>query len=94
VPSGDQSGCTTSPARSASLADGSGVKRLTRYTGGEHGKNAFAGSYSPDGKRIVFRFEQRDKGALATVDPNGRHVRLLTKLSKNKPRFIDWGTAP
>jgi hypothetical protein len=42
----------------------------------------------------VFRLEQRDKGALATIDPNGRHVRLLTKLSKNKPRFIDWGTAP
>jgi Tol biopolymer transport system component len=86
------------PRESANLVtirpDGSGVKRLTRYMGGEHGKNAFAGSYSPDGRRIVFRHEQRDKGALATVDRNGRHLRLLTKLSKNKPRFIDWGTAP
>jgi len=86
------------PRQSANLVtirpDGSGMKRLTRFTGGEHAKNAFAGSYSPDGRRIVFRFEKRDKAALATIDRNGRHLRLLTKLSKNKPRFIDWGTAP
>jgi Tol biopolymer transport system component len=86
------------PHKSANLVtirpDGSGLKRLTRFTGGEHGKNAFAGSYSPDGRRIVFRLEKRDKAALATINPNGRHLRLLTKLSKNKPRYIDWGTAP
>jgi Tol biopolymer transport system component len=86
------------PRESANLVtirpDGSGMKRLTRFTGGEHGKNAFAGSYSPDGRRIVFRFEQRDKAALATIDRNGGHLRLLTKLSKNKPRFIDWGSGP
>jgi Tol biopolymer transport system component len=86
------------PRKSANLVtirpDGSGLKRLTRFTGGEHGKNAFAGSFSPDGKRIVFRFEKRDKAALATIGRNGRHLRLLAKLSKNKPRYIDWGTAP
>src|SRR5215203_1353674 len=74
------------PRQSANLVtirpDGSGMKRLTRFTGGEHAKNAFAGSYSPDGRRIVFRFEKRDKAALATIDRNGRHLRLLTKLSK------------
>jgi Tol biopolymer transport system component len=86
------------PRQSANVVtirpDGEGMKRLTRFTGGEHAKNAFAGSYSPDGKRIVFRFEKGDKAALATIDPNGRHLRLLTRLSKDKPRFIDWGTAP
>jgi hypothetical protein len=86
------------PRKSANLVtirpDGSGLKRLTRFTGGEHGKNAFAGSFSPNGKRIVFRFEKRDKAALATIGRNGRHLRLLAKLSKNKPRYIDWGTAP
>ncbi len=55
------------PRTSASLVtirpDGSGLKRLTRFTGGEHARNAFAGSFSPDGKRIVFRFEKRDKAA-------------------------------
>jgi Tol biopolymer transport system component len=86
------------PRESANLVtirpDGSGMKRLTRFTGGEHGRNAFAGSYSPDGRRIVFRLEQHDKAALATIDRNGRHLRLLTKLSNDKPRFIDWGSAP
>jgi Tol biopolymer transport system component len=86
------------PRKSANLVtirpDGSGLKRLTRFRGGEHGKNAFAGSYSPNGRRIVFRFEQRDKAALATIGRNGRHLRLLTKRSENKPRYIDWGTAP
>jgi Tol biopolymer transport system component len=74
--------------------DGSGVKRLTRFTGGEHAKNAFAGSYSPNGRRIVFRLEKHDKAALATIGRRGRHLRLLTKFRKDKPRYIDWGTAP
>jgi Tol biopolymer transport system component len=86
------------PRKSANLVtirpDGSGLKRLTRFRGGEHAKNAFAGSYSPNGRRIVFRFEQRDKAALATIGRNGRHLRLLTKRSENKPRYIDWGTTP
>ena len=86
------------PHESANLAtirpDGSGLKRLTRFAGGEHAKNAFAGSYSPDGRRIVFRLEKHDKAALATIGRDGRHLRLLTKFSNNKPRYIDWGTAP
>ena len=85
------------PRKSANLAtirpDGSGLKRLTRFAGGEHAKNAFAGSYSPDGRRIVFRLEKHDKAALATIGRDGRHLRLLTKFRNNKPRYIDWGTA-
>ena len=72
--------------------DGTGAKNLTRFAGGK--KNAFAGSFSPDGKHIVFRLEQGQRYALAVIDPNGHHLRLLTKLSKDKPRFIDWGTHP
>jgi Tol biopolymer transport system component len=68
--------------------DGSGLKRLTRF---EAGKNAFAGSFSPDGKQIVFRLEQGDRYALAVVDRDGGAVHRLTPLSKSKPRFIDWG---
>jgi Tol biopolymer transport system component len=74
--------------------DGSHVKRLTRFRGGEHARNAFAGSYAPDGSRIVFRLERRDKGALATIKPDGRGIRRITGFSESKPRFIDWGTAP
>jgi Tol biopolymer transport system component len=69
--------------------DGSGTKQLTKF---KVGKNAFAGSFSPDGKLIVFRLEQGDTYALAVVDRNGGRLRMLTPLSKNKPRFIDWGT--
>ena len=74
-------------AESANLVtirpDGSGLKRLTRFAGGEHAMNGFAGSYSPDGRRIVFRLEKHDKGALATIGRDGRHLRLLTKFSNN-----------
>jgi Tol biopolymer transport system component len=84
------------PRESANLVtirpDGSGMTRLTRFGGGK--KNAFAGSFSPDGKQIVFRLEQGDQYRLATVNRDGSNLRLLTKLGGNKPRFIDWGTHP
>jgi Tol biopolymer transport system component len=72
--------------------DGSGAKQLTRFKAG--GRSAYAGSFSPDGKQIVFRLEQGDKYAIAVIDRNGKHLRLITKLSSTKPRFIDWGTHP
>ena len=53
--------------------------------------NAFAGSFSPDGKQIVFRLEQGEKYSLAVIDRDGRNLRKLTTC-KDKPRFIDWGT--
>jgi predicted NBD/HSP70 family sugar kinase len=65
--------------------------QLTQYTGRK--ENAFAGSFSPDGKQIAFRLEQGDKSALAVVDRDGENLRLLTKLSKVRPRGIDWGIA-
>jgi Tol biopolymer transport system component len=70
--------------------DGSGMTDLTHFTGRK--ENAFAGSLSPDGKRIVFRLEHGQKYALAVVDRDGQNLRLLTKLGKAKPRVIDWGT--
>jgi Tol biopolymer transport system component len=70
---------------------GSGKTELTRFTGGT--KNAFAGSFSPDGKQIVFRLESLDTYSLAVVDRDGRHLRRLT-TGKGKPRYIDWGTHP
>jgi Tol biopolymer transport system component len=81
------------PKQAANLVtikpDGSGTKNLTNFAAG---KNAFAGSYSPDGKSIVFRLEQGSSYALAVIGRNGGAVKMLTPLSKNKPRFIDWGT--
>lgn len=72
--------------------DGSGAKQLTHFKAGE--QNAFAGSFSPDGKQVVFRLEQGLKYALAVIGRDGKNMRLITKLSSTKPRFIDWGTHP
>jgi len=71
---------------------GSDPTALTTFTGGE--QNGYVGSFSPDGKQIVFRLERRGKYALAVIDRGGHNMRLITKLSAAKPRFIDWGTHP
>jgi Tol biopolymer transport system component len=84
------------PKESANLVvirpNGSVARRLTHFAGGR--KNAFAGSFSPDGKRIVFRLEEGDSYSLAVLDRDGTHLRRLTKPGVDKPRFIDWGTHP
>lgn len=46
--------------------NGTGKTELTKFTGGS--KNAFAGSFSPDGKQVVFRLEDGDKHSLVVMD--------------------------
>ena len=81
------------PSESANMVtirpDGSGKTDVTRFTSGK--RNAFAGSFSPNGKQIVFRLEQGSSYSLAVVDRDGGNLRRLF-TSKSKPRFIDWGT--
>jgi Tol biopolymer transport system component len=83
------------PQESANLVtirpDGSGMTQVTHYTGAE--TNAFAGSFSPDGKQIVFRLEERTSFSLAVIDVDGGNLKRLT-TGKAKPRYIDWGTHP
>ena len=83
------------PSESANLVtirpDGTGKTELTRFTGGR--QNAFAGSFSPDGKQIVFRLESGETYSLAVVDRDGKNLHRLT-TGKDKPRFIDWGAHP
>jgi Tol biopolymer transport system component len=82
--------------RSANLVtihpNGSHTKYLTHFKGGR--TNAFAGSFAPNGKRIVFRLQKGDRSALATIRPDGGKLRLLTRMTRVMPRYIDWGTHP
>jgi Tol biopolymer transport system component len=82
--------------RSANLVtirpDGSHAKYLTHFKGGT--TNAFAGSFAPNGRRIVFRLQKGDRSAIATIRPDGGKPRLLTRMTRVMPRYIDWGTHP
>jgi hypothetical protein len=59
------------------------------------GVGAFAGSYSPNGRWIVFRHENlnTERFALVKVRPNGRERTVIARMPF-APRFIDWGTQP
>ena len=70
--------------------NGTGMRRLTHYTGGD--VNAFVGGYSPSGRRIVFRYEDHGQYALMTMRTDGTHLRTVLPLSALRPRYIDWGS--
>ena len=53
--------------------------------------NAFAGSYSPDGKYIVFRLEDHGSFALMQMRSDGSHLKQILGFSSFRPRAIDWG---
>jgi Tol biopolymer transport system component len=56
--------------------------------------NAFAGSYSPDGKYVAFRLEDHGSFALMKMRSDGSHIKPILGLSSFRPRFIDWGARP
>jgi TolB protein len=80
--------------RSANLVtihpDGSHAKRLTHFKGGT--SHAFAGSFAPNGKRIVLRLQKGDRYAIATIRRDGGKLRRLTRMTRVMPRYIDWGS--
>jgi Tol biopolymer transport system component len=69
--------------------DGSGRHDLTQFKSGQD--SAFAGSFSPDGKQIVFRLESAGAYSLAIANVDGSNLQRLT-TGEGRPRFIDWGT--
>ena len=72
------------PTRTASH-----VRHLTHYTGGA--VNAFAGSYSPNGRKIVLRLEDHGVYWLYKMRPDGSHLKPIVSLGTMKPRVSDWG---
>lgn len=79
-----------SPNVATVRADGSHLRLLTHRSGGDSG--AFAGSYSPNGRWIVYRFEQleTDTYKLMRMHPDGTHKQVVATLPY-APRHIDWG---
>ena len=69
--------------------DGSGLKRLTNLRDPQ--KNAFLGSYSPDGQWLVFRLEDHGLFGLYRMRPDGSHQQAILPLSTLRPSLIDWG---
>jgi len=83
------------PAESANIAtirpDGSDLHYLTHYE--DPAVNAYVGSYSPDGKYIVFRLEDHGSYALYKMRADGSHLQEILGFSSFRPRFIDWGAS-
>jgi hypothetical protein len=68
------------------------MRFVTHYQGGA--ANAFVGSYSPDGRWIVFRLNENGLFGLFKIHPDGTHLETILPLSSFRPRFIDWGARP
>jgi len=88
-----QNGDVLLPGVSANIAtihsDGTHLHFVTHYAGGD--ANAFIGSYSPDGRWIVFRLNYQGTFGLFKIHPDGTHLTTILPLSSFRPRFIDWG---
>jgi len=69
--------------------DGEDIRYLTHYSATD--QKALAGSYSPDGRWIVYRHAKGALAELVIVHPNGRGRQVVLPMSTFIPRFIDWG---
>lgn len=89
-------GDVTIPGVSKNIAiirpDGTHLHFVTHYEGGD--VNATVGSYSPDGRWIVFRLNDHGSFGLFKIHPDGTHLTAILPLSSFRPGFIDWGARP
>jgi Tol biopolymer transport system component len=70
--------------------DGSATHAITHFKGNA---NAFSGSFSPDGKWIVFRKEDAKGYHLSRIRPDGTGFHVITSSSALPQRSSAWGTA-
>ena len=72
-------------------ADGTGLHVLTDYHGGRF--SAFLGSYSPDGRWILYRLQDNENEhyALWRMWPDGTHRKQIVDLGGLLGRASDWG---
>jgi Tol biopolymer transport system component len=81
------------PDKAANVAtirpNGTGLRYLTHNTAAGHG--AYVGSYSPDGRWIIYRQEAEGEYSLWRMHPDGRHKEQVLAQSTFRPRSIDWG---
>lgn len=86
----DNADVTTAPANILTMRPvGGGLRQLTHLTDPE--QRAYVGSYSPDGRWIVYRFEDHGLFGLYKMHPDGSGNQPILPLSTFRPRFIDWG---
>jgi Tol biopolymer transport system component len=72
--------------------NGTKLHFVTNYEGGD--VNAVVGSYSPDGRWIVFRLIDHGTFGLYKIHPDGTHLTAILPLSAFRPGFIAWGPRP
>ena len=69
--------------------DGTCVRQVTRLRGVE--TNAYLGSYSPDGRWLVYRLEVGGLFGLYRIRPDGSQRQAILAPSAFRPSLIDWG---
>jgi len=81
------------PANIATVKpDGSDIRWLTHSADPQ--RTFDAGSYSPDGRWIVYRLEDHGQYALMRMHPDGTHKHVILPFSNLRPLDIDWGPHP
>ena len=82
----------TRPTNVATIRpDGTGLRFLTHF----QGINVYvsSGSYSPNGRWILFKTQRGDNYALWKIHPDGTRTTLIARFNFN-PGTRDWGPRP
>ena len=87
---------TGDPTISVNIAtvrpDGTHLRHLTHFVGGD--LSAYAGSYSPDGRWILLRYEDHGNFSLYKMRTDGSDWTFILDMGTVRPRLSDWGPRP